>query len=86
MDYIVNKLCTFLSDYFHEREWTWSLAGRGSIEPSPEDMNLALDLAHKTLYNSDVGTILEVGRLVIIKQVNSLDVYVLAGEYNKENK
>jgi hypothetical protein len=78
---IVKELCDFLADYFKQRKWEWSLAGRGHVTPNSEDMGLALDEAAELLYNLDVGAILEVGRLVVIKTNEGYDTYVLAGSY-----
>lgn len=74
-----------LEELFEKHGWTWSITGEGRIVPNSSDIESAIDEAARVLYDKEVGAILEVGRLVIIKQANGLDVYVLAGEYNKEN-
>ncbi len=76
------KLEQFLYYHFRDRGWTWSLKGRGKVEPTETDFRKALDEAAKVLYAEDSdtgGNILQMGRLIIIKQATGLDVYVLAG-------
>jgi len=79
-------LIKFLAEYFKDNDWKWSLKGKGKQLPTESDFKNALDEAQKVLYDEKVGTILEVGRLVIIKQTKGFDVYVLAGTYNKGEK
>lgn len=69
-----------LADIFSDNDWTWSTS-EGSRVPREEDFELALDAAAKELYNEDVGTQLEVGRLIIKKKHQGHDVYVFAGTY-----
>lgn len=76
------KLETFLYHHFRDRGWTWSLKGRGKVQPEEKDFRAALDEAAKILYAEDSktgGNMLQVGRLIVIKQAEGLDVYVLAG-------
>lgn len=76
------KLETFLYRHFRDRGWTWSLKGRGTVQPEEMDFRVALDEAAKILYAEDSktgGNMLQVGRLIVIKQPEGLDVYVLAG-------
>jgi hypothetical protein len=75
------KIETFLEDHFASRGWTWSLKGRGDVQPTEDDFRLALDEARKILYAEDSETgsnMMQLGRLIIIKHPSGLDVYVLA--------
>ena len=60
---------------------TWKVDGREGHRPTQRDIEQTLDQAVKTLYDSPVGTTLEVGGLVIIKRTDTLDVFVHVGEY-----
>lgn len=75
-----------LEDHFDRRGWTWSIKGKGHIEPQPEDFQAALDEATRLLYaeGDTGGNMLQVGRLIIIRQGDTFDVYVLAGTYKGE--
>lgn len=69
----------FLADHFKKNGWVWSLKGRGKVVPTEEDLQKALDEAQRILYSSTDGNMLQIGRLIVIKQDTGLDVYVLAG-------
>lgn len=75
-----------LEDYFHHRGWTWSLKNKGHVQPKEEDFKAALDHAVAMLYaEGDAGgNTLQVGRLIIIRQGDTFDVYVLAGTFQGE--
>jgi hypothetical protein len=75
-----------LEDHFDKHGWTWSLKGRGRVEPMPEDFRAALDEAVRVLYSEGDagGNMLQVGRLIIIRQGDTFDVYVLAGTFQGE--
>jgi hypothetical protein len=70
-----------LHDLFVKNDWKWSIKNKGKIVPTQSDFANALDEADRVLYDEKVGTILEVGRLVIIKQTDYLDVYVFVDKY-----
>jgi hypothetical protein len=70
-----------LSDHFQRNEYTWHLKGDRVVIPSETDMLEALDKAAEILYAEDTGSVLEVGRLIIIKTTNGFDVYALFGSY-----
>jgi hypothetical protein len=84
------KLETFLYHHFRDRGWTWSLKGRGTVQPTEEDFRATLDAAQASLYaeGDTGGNMLQTGRLIVIKNDDlSLDVYVLAGTIpTKENE
>jgi hypothetical protein len=65
---------------FAENGWEWKLK-RGTIVPSEEDVELMLDEAARILYDKEVGTQLEVGRLIVVKQTRGHDVYCFVGQY-----
>lgn len=75
-----------LYDHFYAREWKWSLKGRGTTQPVVEDFQAALDEAQRLLYaeGDSGGNTLQVGRLIIIRQGDTFDVYVLAGTFQGE--
>ena len=70
-----------LAKVFEENGWTWNLVGGQSTVPDALDIEAALDEAARLLYNEEVGTQLEVGRLIIKRLHNGFDVYVYAGKY-----
>lgn len=78
----MSTLAGFLAQHFCNFGWTWSLKGKGNIVPTESDIQAALDEAQRVMYSEPVGAILEVGRLVIIKQNTGYDIYVLAGTIN----
>ncbi len=71
-----------LSDHFTKHEFTWHLKGNRIVIPTETDMLDALDKAAEMLYGEDIGSTLEVGRLIIIKTTNGFDVYALFGSYS----
>ena len=75
-----------LYDHFYKRGWTWSLKGRGKVQPVVEDFETALDEAERILYSEGDagGNTLQVGRLIIIRQGDTFDVYALAGTFQGE--
>lgn len=81
------KLERFLYRHFLERGWTWSLKGRGTVQPTEEDIKAALDAASAVLYDENIGdsNTLQMGRLIILKNDAGLDVYVLAGTIEPPN-
>jgi hypothetical protein len=76
-----------LEDHFDRFGWTWNLKGKGKVQPDRYDFQAALDEAARILYaEGDNGdNMLQVGRLIIIKQRDGLDVYVLAGTISAED-
>lgn len=70
-----------LARHFERNEFTWKLKGDYIIVPDESDILDALDKAAQMLYDSPVGTLLEVGRLIIIKTHTGHDVYALFGSY-----
>lgn len=60
---------------------TWTVGGREGHRPTLNDIERTLDEAVKVLYDSPVGTTLEVAGLILIKRTDSLDVFVHVGEY-----
>ena len=72
-----------IAEHFADRDWKWRVKGHPEgIVPTDSDIAAALDEAARMLYNEQVGTTLQVGRLVIVKEHSGYDVYVLAGTYN----
>lgn len=69
-----------IANTFKKNGWEWSLK-RGTIIPTEEDVELALDEAARILYNEKAGTMLEVGRLIIVKKALGHDVYCFVGPY-----
>lgn len=70
-----------IADHFQKNEFTWKLKGEGLVLPSETDILDALDEAARVLYDEEVGTQLEVGRLIIIKTHTGHDVYAYFGTY-----
>jgi len=70
-----------ISDWFRQNGWTWNLKDGGTVIPSDNDVEKALDEAARILYNEKPGTKLQVGRLIIEKRHVGHDVYVYYGEY-----
>jgi hypothetical protein len=81
-----DKIIDELQRVFDGNEWTWSLKGKGKINPERSDFEAALDEAQRVLYaEGDAGgNMLQVGRLIIIRQGDTFDVYVLAGTFQGE--
>ena len=74
------SLETDIAQHFESKGWTWKLKD-GTVTPTDEDVERALDEAARLLYNENVGAQLEVGRLIIVKKHRGHDVYVMAGTY-----
>ncbi len=70
-----------LAQRFSEAGWTWHLKGDRDVVPSSDDVEQALDLAAKRLYDGRIGDQLEVGRLIIKKTARGHDVYMYVGPY-----
>lgn len=70
-----------LSKIYKDNNWAWSIKGKGSVVPTEEDIEAALDEAARLLYNESVGAQLEIGRLIIKKKHRGHDVYIYAGPY-----
>lgn len=70
-----------IADYFAAQGFQWKLKTGQMITPDADDVIKVLDKAAATLYDGSTGDLLVVGRLLIIKQDNGFDVYVLAGTY-----
>lgn len=70
-----------LAQHFAQRAWTWNLKRGGTRVPTEEDFQDALDYAAQVLYDEPVGTMLEVGRLIIVKRTLGHDVYAFFGPY-----
>ena len=78
-----DPLEVFISEFLSERDWKWKVKGHPEgVSPTDSDIAAALDEAARMLYNEQVGTTLQVGRLVIVKEHSGYDVYVMAGSYN----
>lgn len=71
-----------LAAWFAKNGWTWHLKGDREVVPSPWEIEAALDEAARMLYNEEVGTQLEVGRLIIKKLHKGHDVYIYVGQYD----
>lgn len=71
----------FIVQRFREMGWTWSLKDRGNVAPTADDIRTAIDEAKRVLYTEGDtgGNMLQMGRLIIIRNNNSFDIYVLAG-------
>lgn len=70
-----------LAAQFAKHGWTWNLRDGGTVIPDEEDIEQALDEAARLLYNEQVGTELEVGRMIIKKKHRGHDVYLYIGPY-----
>lgn len=77
----MKSLPEWLAAYFKYRQYKWKILGGELIVPSQEDIEEALDQIEKTLYNEGVGSIMEVGRLIAIRQEEGVDIYVHVGTY-----
>lgn len=73
-----SKLVKELVDEFVDRGYTWRIGGI-LRPPSVEDMKQALDRADAMLKD---GEQMEMGRLVITKIGDHMDVYLLIGDYH----
>lgn len=81
-------LANYLVTVFNDLGYQWHFKGAGMVTPNEHDMQLTLDKAVEVLYGKDehpVGTKLEVGRLMFVKEDTGVDVYVLAGTINSSN-
>jgi hypothetical protein len=67
-----------LSHIFEDKQYKWKIDGN-LVVPSYEDLLLTIEKIKETLDNEPEGTWLESGRLIFIKTVAGLDVYVLQG-------
>jgi len=75
-----------LEAHFDRHRWTWNLKGQGSVHPDRYDFAAALDEGQRVLYaeGAEGGNILQVGRLIIIRQGDTFEVYVMAGTFQGE--
>jgi hypothetical protein len=75
-----------LEGHFNKHGWEWSIKGKGTIAPQSEDFMAALDEAVRVLYSEgdQGGNMIQIGRLIIIRQGDTFDVYVLAGTFQGE--
>lgn len=88
-----DELIEFLTAHFAKHGWEWNLSD-GKRVPTEKDFRVALDEAERVLYSDngeqryEIGTPLQIGRLVIIKNKTSFDIYVMAGtsHIKKENQ
>jgi hypothetical protein len=82
----MDELILELEDHFDRFGWKWNLKDQGPVQPDRYDFKAALDEAARLLYaEGDAGgNMLQVGRLIIIKNNSSFDVYVLAGTFEGE--
>lgn len=78
------QLLLELEDHFDRFGWQWSLKGKGKVQPDRYDFLAALDEVARVMYAEPVGTIMEMGRLVIIKTNTGYEVYVMAGTFEGE--
>lgn len=76
---MANDLARQLVDEFVDRGYTWRIGGI-LRPPSVEDMTTALDRADAILQD---GEQMEMGRLVISKTGDHLDVYLYQGDYHE---
>jgi len=81
-----SDLLKFLEAHFASQGWTWSLKGRGHVIPTQEDFRKTLDAAVTALYaeGDEGGNTVQTGRLIIIKNDEGFDVYVMAGTVQGE--
>lgn len=73
-----------LSQLFIRRGWTWTISDQQVI-PTAYTIKKVLDSAAEALYDEPVGTQMEVGRLIVRKETNTCDVYVMFGELESNN-
>lgn len=73
-------IAQIVSDVLTRIGHTWK-AGGSLITPQPEDVSEVLDEAARVLYDSDTGTRLETGGLIIEKRPSGHDVFVYVGNY-----
>jgi hypothetical protein len=71
-----------VAEIFKKIGHTWKIRGGGFVVPDESDVATALDRAATVLYDSDPGTVLEMGGLRIEKNTDNLSVYVYVGDYN----
>lgn len=71
-----------LADHFQKNEFMWKMKDDKYIIPSEKDIEQALDKAAALLYDSPIGSQIEVGRL-IVKKISGerYDVYAHFGSY-----
>lgn len=74
-----------ITDYFEAMEWTWKLKGGRVIVPREDDVEKVLDKCIEDLYDEPIGSTLFTGRLIVRKETNCHDVYMLVGTIPKEN-
>lgn len=68
-----------LAQHFNRNAWTWSIDGKDVI-PDADTLQQAIDSAMSRLYTEPTGTQLSVGRLIVRKESDSFDIYVMTGE------
>jgi hypothetical protein len=81
----INEIAESLADVFERNEWTWTVDGK-PVVPGQKLITKALDTAVKALYDEPDSTQIEIGRMIIRKQLKTFDVYIYAGEIPAETK
>lgn len=68
-------------DVFRKTDRLWKLKNDDFIQPTEEDVQVALDAAAKELYTEPVGARLNLGGLIIEKTASDHVVYAYVGRY-----
>lgn len=68
-----------LEEYFKENGFVWNIDGEHKV-PDAIDIQMVVDKAVAVLYDEPLGSILEVGRLIVQKSTNkTYDIFVHFG-------
>lgn len=77
----VTSIPEVVASWFDVKDWAWSLKDGGTLVPDENDVSAALDEARRVMYTEPIGTLLEIGRLQIVKTASGHDVFMLIGSY-----
>lgn len=68
-----------LATEFAMNGWHWS-AGNDYILPTAKDIESVVEDSIKALHASSIGSTVQVGRLIIVKEHNAHGVYIYRGD------
>lgn len=68
-----------LATEFAVNDWRWAINGSFEI-PGPDDIKRVVESSKEALKDAEIGSTVTIGRLVIIKETDTYDVYIYRGE------
>lgn len=80
----MKRTASELAKFFKEKQYKWRINDRLKV-PSEADMLDTLEGIRSRLENEPVGTWLETGRLIVLKEDKTYDVYVLHAQLEQES-